>query len=276
MSQQSHRKHTDQEMSNKSGPSVVSMSDLPCRTLNPVSRTFTKKHAVLDSSHQKGKELFPAWLKLAKSNKAFEIFGLIFSLNTSQLSTSAAGASSPAFAEGSFSFLLLSTFLAWGQQQRYLLLPPTAPTGTSNCVAWLWKVPHPLKVQSRLLLGNLQPYANARKRLPYGNARSFLQLKHHSQNQGRKSLLYMTYLTRRRIFSKRVLRLVLKMNLYKAPLKSTLLPSNHHSNLSNTDAREAPSFLLQDTVCMMTSPSLSLVFLLKSPNASCYKIRLRY
>lgn len=86
--------------------------------------------------------------------------------------------------------------------------------------------------------------------------------------------MYMTYLTRRRIFSKRVLRLVLKMNLYKAPLKSTLLPSNHHSNLSNTDARETPSFLLQDTVCMMTSPSLSLVFLLKSPNASCYKTQI--
>lgn len=87
--------------------------------------------------------------------------------------------------------------------------------------------------------------------------------------------MYMTYLTRR-IFSKRVLRLVPKMNLYKASLKSTLLPSNHHSNLSNTDAHEAPSFPLQDTVCMMTNPSLSLVFLLKSPNASCYKIKLRY
>lgn len=88
--------------------------------------------------------------------------------------------------------------------------------------------------------------------------------------------MYMTYLTGRRIFSKRVLRLVPKMNLYKASLKSTFLPSNHHSNLSNTDAHEAASFLLQDTVCMMTNPSLSLIFLLKNPNASCYKIKLRY
>lgn len=88
--------------------------------------------------------------------------------------------------------------------------------------------------------------------------------------------MYMTYLTGRRIFSKRVLRLVPKMNLYKASLKSTLLPSNHHSNLSNTDAHEAPSFLLQDTVRMMINPSLSLIFLLKNPNVSCYKIKLRY
>lgn len=87
--------------------------------------------------------------------------------------------------------------------------------------------------------------------------------------------MYMTYLTARRVFSKNVLRLATKMNLFKESLILILLPCYHHSNLSNTNAHEAPTFLLQ-AVCMMTSPSPSIIFLLKSPNACCYKIKLRF
>lgn len=89
--------------------------------------------------------------------------------------------------------------------------------------------------------------------------------------------MYMTYLTWKGSFLRTSLGCWFLRCVYSKHLsyQSSFLSSCHRSNLSNPDAPEAPTFLLQAAAWMLTSSSPSITFLLKSPNASCYKIKLR-
>lgn len=96
-------KNTGSEFPKKNGPTLVTMPKQPWWVLHSVSQTrahtqehLPRKHALfLGSSHQTAKSCSLLSFKLAKSNKAPEIFGLIFSLNSCQPCTGTARASSP-------------------------------------------------------------------------------------------------------------------------------------------------------------------------------------